>query len=76
MPYRRRVPGLFLNIASVATARHATGSFGDPLGHAEEFFAVIEPNWDDPKRRYFIEQGLELGAYVFDRLYRDLHALT
>jgi len=44
--------------------------------HAEEFFAVIEPNWDDPKRRYFIEQGLELGAYVFDRLYRDLHALT
>src|SRR5258706_7722001 len=44
--------------------------------HAEEFFAVIEPSWDDPARRYFIEQGLELGAYVFDRLYRDLHALA
>ena len=44
--------------------------------HAEEFFAVIEPQWDDPARRYFIEQGLELGAYVFDRLYRDLHTLT
>ena len=43
--------------------------------HAEEFFAVIEPSWDDQARRYFIEQGLELGAYVFDRLYRDLHAL-
>ncbi len=43
--------------------------------HAEEFFAVIEPNWDDPARRYFIEQGLELGAYVFDRLYCDLKAL-
>jgi pyrroloquinoline-quinone synthase len=43
--------------------------------HAEEFFAVIEPNWDDLARRYFIEQGLELGAYVFDRLYGDLHAL-
>jgi len=42
--------------------------------HAEEFFAVIEPHWDDPRRRYFIEQGLELGAYVFDRLYRDLYA--
>src|SRR6266478_7936050 len=41
--------------------------------HAEEFFAVIEPRWDDPVRRYFIEQGLELGAYVFDRLYRDLY---
>src|SRR4051812_48486649 len=43
--------------------------------HAEEFFAVIEPHWDNPDRRYFIEQGLELGAYAFDRLYRDLYAL-
>ena len=42
--------------------------------HAEEFFAVVEPSWDDEGRRYFIEQGLELGAYVFDRLYRDLLA--
>jgi pyrroloquinoline-quinone synthase len=40
--------------------------------HAEEFFAVIEPHWDDARRRYYIEQGLELGAYIFDRLYRDL----
>jgi pyrroloquinoline-quinone synthase len=42
--------------------------------HAEEFFAVIEPSWDDERRRYFVEQGLELGAYIFDRLYRDLYA--
>ncbi len=40
--------------------------------HAEEFFAVIESAWEDPGRRYFIEEGLELGAYVFDRLYRDI----
>ena len=40
--------------------------------HAEEFFAVIEPSWDNPARRYFIEPGLELGAYAFDRLYQDL----
>ena len=44
--------------------------------HAEEFFAVIEPQWNDPARRYFIEQGLGLGAYAFDRLYRDLHAFA
>ncbi|MGH7173764.1 MAG: TenA family transcriptional regulator [Gemmataceae bacterium] len=44
--------------------------------HAEGFFALVEPAWDDPARRYYIEQGLELGAYVFDRLYRDLHALS
>jgi pyrroloquinoline-quinone synthase len=43
--------------------------------HAEEFFAVIEPSWEDRPRRYFIEQGLELGAYAFDRLYRDLYTL-
>jgi pyrroloquinoline-quinone synthase len=42
--------------------------------HAEEFFAVVEPNWDNPARRYFIQQGIELGAYIFDRLYRDLLA--
>jgi pyrroloquinoline-quinone synthase len=42
--------------------------------HAEEFFAVLEPLWDEPRRRYYIEQGLDLGAYVFDRLYRDLVA--
>lgn len=41
--------------------------------HAEEFFAVIEPGWNDEQKRYFIHQGLELGAYIFDRLYRDLH---
>jgi pyrroloquinoline-quinone synthase len=43
--------------------------------HADEFFAVIEPAWDDPRRRYHIEQGLELGAYIFDRLYRDMYAM-
>jgi len=41
--------------------------------HAEEFFAVLEPRWADKDRRYFIQQGLELGLYALDRLYRDLH---
>ena len=40
--------------------------------HAQEFFAVVEPRWSDPQKRYLITQGLELGAYIFDRLYRDL----
>jgi len=44
--------------------------------HAEEFFAVIEPLWSDERRRYFIEQGLELGAYIFDRLYRDMYEVS
>lgn len=42
--------------------------------HADEFFAVVAPLWNDSQRRYFIEQGLELGAYVFHRLYTDLAA--
>lgn len=46
------------------------------MRHAEEFFAVIEDRMDDPARRYFVEQGLDLGAYIFDRLYRDLFTLS
>jgi pyrroloquinoline-quinone synthase len=38
--------------------------------HAQEFFAVVEPHW--PTRRYYIEQGLQLGVYIFDRLYSDM----
>ena len=38
--------------------------------HAEEIFAVVEPKWES--HRDFIEQGLELGAYIFDRMFRDL----
>lgn len=41
--------------------------------HAEEFYAIIRPVWESGARgRYQIEQGLELGAYIFTRLYRDL----
>lgn len=43
--------------------------------HAEEFFAVVEPRWSDSRGRYFIEQGLTLGAYIFDRLYRDMYIM-
>jgi pyrroloquinoline-quinone synthase len=43
--------------------------------HAEDFFALLRPSWSErPADRYYIEQGLRLGAYVFDRLYRDLYA--
>lgn len=44
--------------------------------HGEEFFAVVEPLWDDARSRALIESGLELGAFVFDRLYRDLFTLA
>jgi pyrroloquinoline-quinone synthase len=40
--------------------------------HADEFFAVAEPRWDDSRARYNIEQGVRMGAYIFDRLYTDL----
>jgi pyrroloquinoline-quinone synthase len=44
--------------------------------HGTSSIAVIEARWKDPARCYFIEQGLELGAYAFNRLYTDLHAPT
>lgn len=41
--------------------------------HADEFFGFLEPQWTDVTRQRFIRQGLALGAYIFDRLYRDLY---
>lgn len=35
---------------------------------------MVEAGWQDGTRRYFVDQGLELGTYIFDRMYRDLHA--
>ena len=42
------------------------------IRHAEEFFAIVEPGWEDHRRRAMIEQGLGLGAYAFDQLYRGM----
>lgn len=41
--------------------------------HADEFYQILRPIYENPRARYQIEQGLELGAYIFTRLYRDLH---
>lgn len=43
--------------------------------HAEEFFQLVEPKWQDTDKRERIERGLALGAHVFNQLYRDLHRL-
>lgn len=40
--------------------------------HAEELFCVVERHWADPQKQNSIKQGLELGAYIFNRLYADL----
>lgn len=42
--------------------------------HAQEFFEVIAPDWDDEQKQYYIKQGLELGCYIFKRLYEDMYA--
>lgn len=45
------------------------------IRHADDFFAVLRPAWDkDDEDRYYIEQGLRMGAYAFDQLYRGLYA--
>ncbi|HLL05965.1 MAG TPA: iron-containing redox enzyme family protein [Myxococcaceae bacterium] len=43
------------------------------IGHAEGFYRLIEPlAGAEPRVAYQVEQGLELGAYIFLRLYADL----
>lgn len=42
--------------------------------HAEDFFNLLKPSWEhSPESRIEIEQGLRLGAYLFNTLYRDLY---
>lgn len=42
--------------------------------HADDFYKIIEPLWSrDPRFAYQIEQGLELGAYVFLQMYKGLY---
>ncbi|MFO0676789.1 MAG: iron-containing redox enzyme family protein [Polyangiaceae bacterium] len=42
--------------------------------HSRDFFAVLETTYDDPSSTYAVDQGLEMGAAVFDGLFRGLHA--
>lgn len=43
--------------------------------HAEDFFLLIESDYDNPRIRYSVDRGLRLGAYIFNRLYTDLFTL-
>ena len=40
--------------------------------HAADFFGLVQRDWGDAHGKGLVEQGLRLGAYAFDRLYRDL----
>lgn len=41
--------------------------------HAADFFDILQPAWKSTEDRYFIAQGIRLGAHAFDTLYRGLH---
>lgn len=42
--------------------------------HAADFFEVLRPAWEDSEEnRYYIEQGLRLGAHAFYSLYEGLY---
>jgi pyrroloquinoline-quinone synthase len=45
------------------------------IRHSQDFFDILEPVWkrNDPSERYCIEQGLRLGATVFNDLYLGLY---
>ncbi len=41
--------------------------------HAADFFDVLRPPWKAaPENRYYVEQGLRLGAHAFDTFYAGL----
>lgn len=44
------------------------------IKHSQDFFDILEYSWEkSPEDQYAIEQGLRLGAYIFNRLYGDLY---
>ncbi len=44
------------------------------MKHSEDFFNILKPAWDkNSSNRYYIEQGLHLGATVFNGLYLGLY---
>lgn len=44
------------------------------LQHSEEFFEILQKPWqENESNRYFIRQGLLMGAYVFNQLYAGLY---
>lgn len=44
------------------------------MKHSQDFFDILEQAWGkSAENRYAIEQGLGLGAYVFNKLYEDLY---
>ena len=42
------------------------------IKHSQDFFEVLQPSWNSDKNRYIIEQGLRLGASIFNTLYSGL----
>ena len=45
--------------------------------HSDDFFAVLAPCWEKGgEHRYYIEQGLWLGATVFNGLYEGLYSIS
>ena len=44
------------------------------IKHAEDFFNVLKPAWQESQEnKYFIEQGLWMGANLFNGLYEGLY---
>lgn len=44
------------------------------IKHSEDFFNIIAESWDkSDENKYFIEQGLRLGATIFNNLYKGLY---
>jgi len=44
------------------------------IKHSDDFFDVLRPSWEKSlENRYYIEQGLRMGASVFNGLYRGLY---
>ena len=44
------------------------------IKHSQDFFNIVKESWDESnENKYYIEQGLHLGATLFNNLYKNLY---
>lgn len=60
------------NWVNLGDLRHYRIHANIDIQHAQDLFELIEDAWLDASRRAWVDQGLRLGVYLFDRLYTSL----
>ena len=63
-------------VHSIAQLQHYTTHRELDIEHAQDFFDLLNTEWDSTIQHPVIEEGIELGIFIFNRLYSDLRLIS